>query len=403
MKIDPTPLTSYRRKKHYSRFALFTLLFVLLAIPLFTASTASLSNRFTAKQDAASPAKNHKEMQPLSPYGPVGPIFEPVSLLPQTSGVETVAIFQSDCTMPATSFTLNQTVCAKLTNAPLGLRSTQVLRRLSIVGPNGYIRQELNVPATTSTATLSFAIPSTPTSVVGGETIDNRGSWQALSISLRDGTPVARANFTVFDSDTNVKVAQLYLQSAATTNGELSPGENVIFTLYAQNDGPDPADQVVITDMTSANTSFVGAASSSTAFNCSEDTGTITCSGATAPATLAKGATVKIDLTFRVDPGAALGTVITNTASIATATTQRSTRDNVAIASVAITQAAGASTCTLTCPSDVVATADTTVGGQFGTVVNFSAASSSGDCGAVSNSPASGTFFSVGSHTVTSS
>jgi uncharacterized repeat protein (TIGR01451 family) len=402
MKIDPTPLTSYRRKKHYSRFALFTLLFVILALPLFSASTASLSNRFTAKQDGASPAKNHKEMQPLSPYEPAGPVFEPVSFLPQ-AGVETVAIYQSDCTTPSTSFTLGQTLCAKLTNAPLGLRATQVLRRLSIVGPNGYIRQELNVPATTSTATLSFTIPATATSLVGGETIDNRGSWQALSISLRDGTPAAKANFTVFDSDTNVKVAQLFLQSAVTTNGELSPGENVIFTLYAQNQGPDTAAQVVITDTTPNNTSFVSAVSSDPNFTCSENTGTITCAGGASPASLAKGATVKLALTFQVDAGTAVKTVITNNASIATSTTQRSTRDNFTSASVVITEAAGASTCTLSCPSDVIATADTTVSGQFGAFVKFSAASASGDCGAVSNSPASGTFFSVGTHTVTSS
>lgn len=403
MKIDPAPLTSYRRKKHLPRFALFLLLLVILALPLFTASTASLTNRFTAKQDRAeaSQAKNQKvELQPIS-LGSVGPVFEPVTLLPQ-AGPETVAIFQSDCSTPATSFKLGQTVCAKLTNAPLGLRATQVLRRLSIVGPNGYIRQELNVPATTATATLSFTIPATATSTVGADVVDNRGSWQALSLSLRDGTAVAKAGFTVFDSDDTVKVSQLILQSAAQTNGELSPGENVIFTLYVQNLGPDTAEQVVITDTKPNNTTFSTAASSDPNFNCAEDTGIITCQGGASPASLVKGATVKIALTFQVDPGAAVKTVITNSASIATTTPQRTTRDNFTTASVVITEVAGASTCTLTCPSNVVATADTTVSGQFGAFVKFSAATVTGDCGAVSNSPASGTFFSVGSHTITS-
>lgn len=401
MKIDPTALTSHRRK-HYSRFALFMLLVVILALPLFSASTASLPNRFTAKQDQdqASPAKNQKVgIQPISRYGPAGPIFEPLPVLPQ-AGVETVAIFRSDCSTPATSFTLGQTVCAKLTNAPLGLRSTQVLRRLSIVGPSGYIRQEMNVPATTTTATLSFAIPSSATSVVGTDTVDNRGDWQAVSVSLRDGVPVAKAGFTVFDSDTNVKVADLLLQSAPTTIGELSPGENVIFTLYAENLGPDPAEQVVITDTTPNNTAFVGADSSDPNFECTEDTGTITCRGANG--SLDKGGKVKIALTFRVDAGTPVKTVITNVASIATSTTQRSTRDNSTTSSVVVAEPAGANVCMLTCPSDVIATADTTVGTQFGAFVKFSAAGVTGDCGAVSNSPASGTFFAVGTHTITS-
>jgi uncharacterized repeat protein (TIGR01451 family) len=411
MKIDPAAATSCRRMKQYSRFALFMLLLVILAVPLFTASTASLSNRSAAKHDRdnVNPAKNHTVE--VSGYGPAGPIFEPVPLLPQ-AGIETVAIFESDCTTPATSFTLSQTLCAKLTNAPLGLRTTQVLRRLSISGPNGYIRSELNVAATTSTASLTFTIPSNATSLVGGETVDNRGSWQALSISMRDGSPVAKAGFTVVDSDANVKVADLALQSAATTPGELSPGENVVFTLYAENLGPDPAGQVVITDTTPNNTTFVSAtvaAAEPTAtpnpnFACTNDTGIVTCEGVNdTDASLAKGEKVRFDLTFKVDAGTPVRTVITNVASIATSTTLRSTRDTLTTASVVITEAAGAGTCTLSCPADVIATANTTVSTQFGAFVKFGAATAVGDCGAVTNSPGSGSFFAVGTHTVTSS
>src|SRR6185503_18661907 len=44
-----------------------------------------------------------------------------------------------------------------------------------------------------------------------------------------------------------------------------------------------------------------------------------------------------------------------------------------------------------------------TQGNTFGTFVKFGAAGVSGDCGAVQNSPASGSFFAVGTHTITSS
>ncbi|HET9789099.1 MAG TPA: hypothetical protein VFP47_18325, partial [Pyrinomonadaceae bacterium] len=103
------------------------------------------------------------------------------------AGPETVAIFQGDCTTPATSFTLGDTVCAKLTNAPTGVRTTQILRRLALVGPDGFIRVKADVPGTDSSDEVTFAIPSTDTSLIGGENIDNRGTWTAASYSGVDG------------------------------------------------------------------------------------------------------------------------------------------------------------------------------------------------------------------------
>jgi subtilisin-like proprotein convertase family protein len=56
------------------------------------------------------------------------------------------------------------------------------------------------------------------------------------------------------------------------------------------------------------------------------------------------------------------------------------------------------SPCTLTCPSNVVAGSDPN---QAGAIVTFPAPSLSGSCGVVSTSPASGTFFPIGTTTVT--
>ncbi|HEY9502261.1 MAG TPA: hypothetical protein VIR01_11590, partial [Pyrinomonadaceae bacterium] len=103
--------------------------------------------------------------------------------LPQ-AGTETVAIFESDCTTPATiPVTLGDTVCAKLTNAPTGSRATQTLRRLVLVGPDGFIRAKTDVPGTSATGQVVFTIPSTDTSLIGGENIDNRGTWRAASLA----------------------------------------------------------------------------------------------------------------------------------------------------------------------------------------------------------------------------
>lgn len=311
------------------------------------------------------------------------------------AGPETVATYQGDCTTPATSFTLGDTVCVKLTNAPTGSRATQVLRRLAIVGPDGFIRSHKQVSGTDSSDELIFTIPATETSLVGGDNIDNRGTWQGASFSGADGSAQVKAAFTV---TSNVAVAQLSLLSVVS-QAELAAGDDVSFTFYLLNTGPNAAENVVLTAADPANTTFVSDATSDPNLDCANDTGTTTCT----MASLASNAEVKISLTYTVGAGTPVKTVIMSEATVTTTTAQRSTRGNSTQAAAFVAEAAPAPTCTLTCPADVVATADTTQDDQFGAVVTFGAAGVSGDCGAVSNSPGSGSFFAVGTHTITSS
>ena len=56
-----------------------------------------------------------------------------------------------------------------------------------------------------------------------------------------------------------------------------------------------------------------------------------------------------------------------------------------------------AQTCLLTCPSNIVIKADTT---HEGAVVSFPGATTLGVCGGITYSPASGSFFRLGSHSV---
>ena len=315
-------------------------------------------------------------------------------LSPQ-AGPETIEIYQGDCTTPATSFTLGDTVCAKLTNAPVGFRATQVLRRLAIVGPDGFIRSKTDVPGTDSSDELIFTIPATDTSTVGGETLDNRGTWQASSFSGFDGSAQVKTDFVV---TSNVAVAQLSLLSAVS-HMELSAGDDVSFTLYLQNNGPNDAENVVVTAADPANTTFVGAVSSDPNINCANDTGNTTCTSST----FASNTRATITLTYNVGAGTPVRTVISFEALVTTTTAQRSTRGNFTEAAAFVAEAAPPSVCELTCPANVIATADTTQGSTFGAFVRFGAAGVNGDCGAVQNSPASGSFFAVGTHTITSS
>src|SRR5688572_23667316 len=259
------------------------------------------------------------------------------------AGPETVAIFQGDCTTPATSFTLGDTVCAKLTNAPTGSRATQVLRRLAIVGPDGFIRSKSDVPGTDSSDELVFTIPATETTLVGGDSIDNRGSWQGTSFSGVDGSAKVKAGFTV---TSNVAVAQLSLLSVVSET-ELAAGDNVTFILYLLNRGPNAADDVVVTSADPANTTFVSAASSDPNLDCTNDTGTSTCT----MATLATNGAVKIALTYTVGAGTPVKTVIVSEASVTTTTAQRSTRENSTKTATFVAEPAPAGSCTLTCPA----------------------------------------------------
>jgi hypothetical protein len=69
-------------------------------------------------------------------------------------------------------------------------------------------------------------------------------------------------------------------------------------------------------------------------------------------------------------------------------------------ASTTVSAGGGGGTCTLNCPEDMNAVADTTEGGQRGTHVTFDSAEPSGTCGTVTAAPASGSFFPVRTTTV---
>ena len=57
-----------------------------------------------------------------------------------------------------------------------------------------------------------------------------------------------------------------------------------------------------------------------------------------------------------------------------------------------------AQTCMLTCPANIVVKADSS---KEGTIVNYPPATVTGECGAITYSPVSGSFFRIGSHSIT--
>ncbi|HBB89352.1 MAG TPA: hypothetical protein DC047_17240 [Blastocatellia bacterium] len=408
MKPQPTPSHGYHRTTLNSvmRIAPLVALVALIAIPLFSSSSASSTTQTSrvSVNDSGSPQAQVRENNiPKSELFSAGGLFP--LLVPQATPVETVTIYQSNCSTPQTDFVLGQTVCAKLTNAPLGSRPTQIQRRLSIVGPGGYIRSQVDVSALSSTATLLFPIPADETSIIGGDTIDNRGAWQAVSNSTRDGSTKAKAGFTVTDSDNTKKVADLFVTKIVSSTGDLAPSGYVIFTVFVANGGPDPAENVEVRDAIPANTTFFSEAHSDASFTCTNpSTGAGPSDGpegrsSCTTASLARGAKVKFTFTYKVDLGTPVKTEILNVAQASSSTPQRTTSDNAAKAVAIVTAAEPLSNCELDCPDDVVVTVGPT---SSGTNVKFGAAASRGDCGALRNNPKSGSFFAVGTTPVTS-
>ena len=203
-------------------------------------------------------------------------------------------------------------------------------------------------------------------------------------------------------SDPAAAIADLVMYDSNNTDGITTVGTNgtdITFTLWLSNRGPDPATSVQVTDAVPANTTFVSESQDSgPTFTCTnpevDSTGTTNCT----IDSLAPGASARFTLIYQITPGTPAGTVISNTATISSATTELLADDNTETSTVNVVGGAS-QPCVLECPDNINTSATTTVSGQRGTYVSFSP-DTTGDCGSVTSVPASGTFFTVGTTTV---
>lgn len=310
---------------------------------------------------------------------------------------ESIATFDEDCTTPKDEFTLGDTVCVKATvpfSVLLGLRV------INIVGPSNVVRD--SVVVTSLTQTHTFTLPTTDTTTLGDETFDNRGAWRA-DLTTLSGARRASAFF-----DVSAATAAADLQIVASINGSdtVPSGGTRTVTVFIFNAGPNAAANVVVTPPTHTGLSL------DSFVNAADDT---ECEDPCTLATLGVRESAKFLATYHVT--AAEGSVIVARSSVTSDTPDpRPTYDyivdennpappantNVATISFVVAAPTDPNTgCTLTCPANVVATANTTVSGQFGAFVTYGTASVEGECGTVTNSTTSGSFFAVGTHTIT--
>lgn len=295
----------------------------------------------------------------------------------------TISIFASDCTTPKLLFNLqdtDKTVCAKAT----GYQANQY-----ILWSNAEFELVQSAPVGTGTATFTLTAAS------------SLGDWRVLLYEPSGGDVYAVTPFTVIDA-ANPSADVTVSKGAASSS--LPAGEQAVFSIQVTNLGPSDATSVTVTDTIPANTTFSSFAlqSGPNDTNCVLPTvgatsGDTVC---TIP-TLARGETAVFLAAYDVVSGTLPGTLITNTVSIESATQDPNDRNDSSSASLSI-EGGATGTCTLDCPANVVVSADTTEGGQPGARVTFSAAVVNGDCGAVTNTPGSGSFFTVGTHSIIS-
>lgn len=321
------------------------------------------------------------------------------AFMPQ-AGPETVATYAANCTTPKTTFALGDTVCVKLTNAPLG---PPVQRRLAIANTAGIIVAQANV--TSDPQTLTYTLPTTATSTFGSQVVDNRGPWRAISRGATNSTIRASTTFNV--TDPQQAVADLAITQSASGSGQVHSGDNFAFSVLINNYGPDAAQTVTFTAAVPSNATFVSVSQASgPVFNCSSPavgaTGSTTCT----IASLDSGDIAQFTFVYKADTGLTTGTVIEGTSTISSATFDKHLEDNTSTASATV---AATAACVLSCPSNITVDADT---GQSGAVVTYTLPTGTGDCGqpttgdagetipAISCSRDSGTLFPAGTTTV---
>lgn len=303
-------------------------------------------------------------------------------LAPQGAGPETIATFAEDCTTPKTDFNFGEVICVIVSNARLGAHE-----RLVWGHTDGFQAREVEITSVTQTDMFTL----TPTSVLGGVTRNNRGTWRILSIDT-DYAPVASATFTVHDPANVTGDLSVY---KFNQKGESKVNENtdVSFEISVSNLGPDTATNVVLADSTPNATTFVSLTQTSgPSFTCTGSTCTI--------ASLPKDARANFIAVYHTN-GVASETLTSYSAIVSSDTAELRAVDNTASGEFSIIVSGAPQACTLECPDNINATANTTVNNQRGAVVTFEAAAPTGDCGAVTATPASGSFFPVGTTTVT--
>ena len=348
-------------------------------VPVYSARSRSVSVSSPQKSALAANAPSVRTLSELSPKpiasSPAPPVF-----------AQTIATFDgSDCSTPKTDFNLGEIVCVKVTGVPSSLFPWQV----NWVGPYGLIN-ESDSASIDDTTEYRYTIPTAATEVLNEQTVDHRGRWR-VNLAKANGAIRQTAWFTVHEP-ANPQADIVVQKSQRDSNDLIHSGDNAAFVLVVQNAGPDTAANVHLVDSVPAGATLVS-------FN--QDSGPTCTQGGASDCTIASLTNQdRAEFTVIYTITGAAGLYETS-ATASSDTPDQNTDNNSFTASYGIVSGSAGGTCELTCPSDVTATANTTEGGVRGAHVTFDDAVGTGTCGTITATPASGSFFPVGTTAVT--
>lgn len=368
-----TSLTTGLNKLRRNKAPALLVLVGLLGISLFS-SSASFRRQMTPANPNAVEAATSRALT-------TNPSFLSSSML-----VEGIATFADDCTTAQDAFNLGDAMCAKAEGVPASLFPWRVLW----IDPAGIVRQSDEAMPNDATE-YRFTLPATPTSVVNGQIVDNRGTWR-VNLVRSNGSVRQTARFVV--SEENNPTSDVFVQKInRSSDGSVPSGGNIDFIIVVGNGGPSPATGVNLVDSLPSGATLVQFSQSSGPACAPADTPNCTI------ATLAYNERAEFTAIYNVG-AAAPGTYETSATASSTSEDPNPTNDT-GTTQFTVVAGGGGGTCELICPNNINAIANTTEGGERGAHVTYDEPISSGDCGSVSSVPASGSFFPVGTTVVT--
>lgn len=300
-------------------------------------------------------------------------------------GAESIATFAADCTTAKTDFDLGETVCAKATGVPDSLFPW----RISWVDPAGFIRQS-DPASTDDQTTYTYTLPSSSTTVVNDQVVDNRGTWR-VNLTRSNGAVRQTARFIVHEP-ANPQADVFTQKFQRDSNDQIHTGDNVAFVVIVGNAGPDTSLVVHLVDSVPSGATLVSFTQNSGPI-CTP-AGAIDCE----IASMANGDVAEFTAIYNL--GNPPGTYQTSATASGT-TPDPNTDNNTSTTEFSVQSGSGTATCDLTCPSSITTAANTTEGGQRGAHVTFADPEATGTCGSITSTPASGSFFPVGTTIVT--
>lgn len=239
-------------------------------------------------------------------------------LVPGTLTVTPNAGAAPTCTVVANPGTGNQVRC---TAATLN------------IGDNGTVTFRVRVPADVPKSTV----------------IKNQATITSDTPDPNTSSNASNETQNVVDTAADLSITK------ADAPDPVTAGNNVTYTLVVTNNatpasGSD-AQSVTVTDTLPSQVTFVSATSTNTDFNCNQSGGVVTC---TAPK-LAVGASTTITIVAQVKANTPNGTVLNNTATVSSATTDPANANNTATATTTVNTDANVTITKTDNPDPVVA------------------------------------------------